>query len=57
MKILYFFVFSMFVGQFALLNPDTDPANQINADPMRIRIHNPEYLLVTNDILPSGERV
>ncbi len=30
-KILHFF--SIFVGHFALLDPDTDPATQINADP------------------------
>jgi hypothetical protein len=30
MKILYF---SIFVGHFALLDPDPDPATQINADP------------------------
>ncbi len=28
------------MDRFALLGPDPDPASQINADPMRIRIHN-----------------
>ncbi len=31
MKILYFFIFLWVI--FALLDPDTDPATQINADP------------------------
>ena len=42
MKLLIFFLifFSIFVGHFALLDPDTDPLTRLNPDPIRIRIRN-----------------
>ncbi len=45
-----FFIFSTFVGHFALLDPDpdTDPLTWLNPDPIRIRIRN-TGLEVTSD--------
>ncbi len=38
-----FLIFSIFAGNFALLDPDPDPLTWLNPYPIRIRIRNAEY--------------